>query len=180
MTLAAVGFGGNLGDVEGAFADALAALGARWGVERVATSSLWRSAPWGPVPQPEFLNAVALFRTSGEPRAFLDLLLEEERRAGRVRRERWGPRTLDLDLLFFGATVVAEPGLEVPHPQLAERSFVLEPLAEVAPAWRDPRTGLSVSKLLEALRGSDRWTPCDRIEASCLGRRDLPEAACRK
>jgi 2-amino-4-hydroxy-6-hydroxymethyldihydropteridine diphosphokinase len=179
LTLAAIGFGGNLGDPERAFAAALDALRARRDVRVVGTSSLWRSDPWGGVEQPAYLNGVALVRTTLDARVLLDRLLEEEARAGRVRGERWGPRCLDLDLLFHGDAVLAEPGLRVPHPRLAERSFVLEPLAEVAAGWRHPRTGRDVAGMLDALRGSPSWTGCTRIAGSALGRDGTRETACR-
>jgi 2-amino-4-hydroxy-6-hydroxymethyldihydropteridine diphosphokinase len=164
LTPAAIGLGANLGDPRAAFRAALAALAARDDVRLEAVSSIWRTAPWGRLDQPEFLNAAALVSTTLSARSLLDVLLEEEARAGRVRAERWGPRVLDLDLLFHGASTASEPGLRLPHPRLAGRSFVLEPLAEVAPEWRDPRSGRSVVELRDALRRSEGWTACARLE----------------
>lgn len=161
-TLAAIGLGGNIGDVRAAFARALGRLDAHPHVRVGEVSSLWRSAPWGLVEQDDFLNAVALVSTRLAPRDLLDLLLEQERDAGRKRIGRWGPRVLDLDLLWHGDRVISEPGLEVPHPRLAERSFVLEPAMEVCPEWRHPQTGEALADSRERLRASGAWTRCTR------------------
>jgi 2-amino-4-hydroxy-6-hydroxymethyldihydropteridine diphosphokinase len=85
---------------------------------------------------------------------------------------------LDLDLLFHGESVVAQPGLTLPHPRLAERSFVLAPLAEVAPGWRDPRSGRTVEEMRDALHASGAWTECTRIDGVRLGAGPSPEHAC--
>jgi 2-amino-4-hydroxy-6-hydroxymethyldihydropteridine diphosphokinase len=99
----------------------------------VAVSSLYRTPPWGKTDQPDFLNAAAELRTSLSPRALLEACLEAERRLKRVRQERWGPRLIDIDILVFGNLTVRESGLEIPHPRMLERAFVLAPLAEIAP-----------------------------------------------
>ncbi|MEZ5811324.1 MAG: 2-amino-4-hydroxy-6-hydroxymethyldihydropteridine diphosphokinase [Rhizobiaceae bacterium] len=127
-----VGLGGNLGDPRRAMASAIRALSAAEGIEVVAVSSLYRTPPWGKTDQPDFLNAVAELRCLRQPRKLLELCLETERSLKRERRERWGPRVIDIDILAFGDRVLAEPGLAVPHPRLAERAFVLVPLAEIA------------------------------------------------
>jgi 2-amino-4-hydroxy-6-hydroxymethyldihydropteridine diphosphokinase len=127
---AAIGLGSNLGDRRAHLSAAVRRLEAAG--EVVAVSSLYETAPMGGPAQGPFLNAVAVVETALTPRALLDLCLAVEREAGRRRLVRWGPRSLDLDLLLYGTTVVDEPGLRVPHPRLAERRFVLEPLAE---AW---------------------------------------------
>lgn len=178
MTVVAVGFGANLGRPDAAFADALAALAAGGDISVRAVSSLWRSAPWGPVAQPDYLNGAALLATGRSSRDLLGTLLELERRAGRERRRRWGPRTLDLDLLFHGDDTCAEDDLRIPHPRMEERSFVLEPLVEIAPEWRHPVSGRTAREARDALRASSGWTPCSRIEGSRLGTR-LAEAPCR-
>jgi 2-amino-4-hydroxy-6-hydroxymethyldihydropteridine diphosphokinase len=116
----------------------------------VAVSQLRETEPVGIVDQPGFLNGVAQVRTSLSPRALLDLLLEIETSLGRVRGERWGPRTVDLDLLLYGREQIDEPGLRVPHPRLHERAFALEPLAELDPELDVPGLG-RVSELLAAL-----------------------------
>ncbi|RUX84533.1 2-amino-4-hydroxy-6-hydroxymethyldihydropteridine diphosphokinase, partial [Mesorhizobium sp. M7D.F.Ca.US.004.01.2.1] len=92
-----------------------------------------RTPPWGKLDQPDFLNAAAEISTGLAPRALLDLCLDAERKLKRVREERWGPRLIDIDILVFGDRVIHETGLEVPHPRMLERAFVLAPLAEIAP-----------------------------------------------
>ena len=144
MTLAYVGLGSNLGDREAQIRGAAAAIGAR------RLSSLIETEPWGLEHQPRFLNAAAEVETELPARAFLDGLLAAEERLGRVRGgQRWGPRTIDLDLLLFGHEVIDEPGLVVPHPFLRERAFVLEPLCELAPGLEIPGNGT----VQEALAG---------------------------
>ena len=143
--LAYVGLGSNLGDRAAALAGALAEL-APLRVSRVV-----ETAPWGRPDQPPFLNAVAELETELAPEALLERLLDLERRAGRVRDgERWGPRTLDLDLLLYGDRVVESRSLSVPHPRLARRRFVLEGLAELCPGREVPGVGRTVRELLEA------------------------------
>ena len=132
MADALLGLGGNLGDVAATFAAALAALEAG-GARVVARSSLWRTPPWGMTDQPAFLNACVRVETDLAPRALLDLCLATETALGRVRTQKWGPRTLDLDVLDVDGRSVVEPGLTLPHPFVAERAFVLLPLAEIAP-----------------------------------------------
>lgn len=175
MTRAAVGFGGNVGRPDLAFGRALARLRREARVVRV--SRLYRSAPWGRVDQPAFLNGAVLLETSSSPRSLLALLRAEERSAGRVRGAKWGPRTLDLDLLWYGDRVSSELGLVLPHPALAERSFVLEPLAEIAPRWRHPVTGASAAGMLGTLRREGRATACERLPFE-LGTA-LAETTCR-
>jgi 2-amino-4-hydroxy-6-hydroxymethyldihydropteridine diphosphokinase len=142
-----VGLGANLGDREGTLRAAVRLLGD----EVVAVSRLRETEPWGPVEQPPFLNGAALLETELSPRALLDRLLEVERRLGRTREgPRYGPRTIDLDLLLYGDAVVDEPGLQVPHPRLHERAFALEPLLDLDPDVELPGRG-RVSALLAEL-----------------------------
>ena len=136
MTRAYVGLGANLGDREATIRAAVAALP---GV--VAVSRLLETDPVGVTDQPRFLNGVAALETDLSARELLDRLLEIERELGRERRERWGPRTIDLDLLLYGEETVDEPGLTVPHPRLHERRFALEPLAELEPDALIPGRG---------------------------------------
>jgi 2-amino-4-hydroxy-6-hydroxymethyldihydropteridine diphosphokinase len=157
---AGIALGANLGRPGAAFREALGHLAETPGVRLVAVSRAWRSAPWGRTDQPPFLNAAALVETSLAPDELLDVLRAEERLAGRERGRRWGPRTLDLDLLFHGRAVVDAPRLTLPHPRLAERTFVLCPLAEVAPDWRHPVTDATPEEMLDALRRSGRATDC--------------------
>jgi 2-amino-4-hydroxy-6-hydroxymethyldihydropteridine diphosphokinase len=127
--------GGNLGDPAKSIGAALRMLDAADGISVVAVSSLYRTPPWGKTDQPDFLNAAAELSTPLAPRALLDACLEAERRLKRVREERWGPRLIDIDILTFGGRTVHEAGLEVPHPRMTERAFVLAPLAEIAPGF---------------------------------------------
>lgn len=131
--VAYLGLGGNLGDPARSMAAALRMLDADPTTEIVAVSSLYRTPPWGKTDQPDFLNAAAELRTTQTPRGLLDLCLDAERRLKRVRQERWGPRLIDIDILVFGERSLHESGLEIPHPRMLERAFVLAPLAEVAP-----------------------------------------------
>ena len=135
-----VGLGSNLGEREATLWKALEGLGATEGIEVVAVSSFRETDPVGVVDQPRFVNAAAALETSLSPRELLERLLDVERSLGRHRavEERWGPRTLDLDLLLYGGESIDEPGLEVPHPRLTERAFVLEPLLELDPDLRLP------------------------------------------
>jgi len=148
-TRAYVGLGANLGDREATIRRAVELLAATPGIDVVAVSTLRETDPVGYADQPRFLNGVAALETALAPRALLDRLLAVERELGRVRGEgpRFGPRTIDLDLLLHGDEVVDEPGLVVPHPRLAERRFVLEPLHELEPGLVLP-DGRRVSDLL--------------------------------
>ena len=148
-----VGLGSNL---DGPVARVLRAFTQLAGLPQtrmVARSSLWHTPPVGPVEQPPFVNAVAGLITQLSPRELLDALLAEERVQGRQRELRWGPRTLDLDLLVYGAGQVDEPGLTVPHPEMSRRAFVLYPLAEVAPTLLVPGQG-RVAALAAAADGA--------------------------
>ncbi|MBB6411031.1 2-amino-4-hydroxy-6-hydroxymethyldihydropteridine diphosphokinase [Mesorhizobium sangaii] len=125
--------GGNLGDPAKSMGAALRMLDADADTRVTGVSSLYRTPPWGKLDQPDFLNAAAEISTGLAPRALLDLCLDAERRLKRVREERWGPRLIDIDILVFGDRVIHQTGLEVPHPRMLERAFVLAPLAEIAP-----------------------------------------------
>jgi 2-amino-4-hydroxy-6-hydroxymethyldihydropteridine diphosphokinase len=145
---AVVGLGANLGDPAATLVAAVAELSL---VGRVtAISALYETDPVGP-PQPAYLNAAVRVRFEGPARGLLGALLDIERRHGRVRRDRWGPRTLDLDLLWIAGEAVIEDGLVVPHPRLAERRFALVPLLEVAPEARHPLSGALLRGWLDAL-----------------------------
>ena len=151
MTLVpvAVALGSNLGDRGGTLDQAVTVLGTFLTDLRV--SSYHDTEPVGVDPQPRFLNAAATGLTALEPRALLDRLLAIEVAYGRTRPAVGAPRTLDLDLILYGDRILTEPGLLVPHPRFRERRFVLAPLAEVAPDWRDPASGLTVGELLRRL-----------------------------
>ena len=122
-----------MGDVRSHFRHAFAQLEAHPQVSEIVKSDVYRTAPWGLTDQPAFLNMAALLRVTMSARELLELCLSIERERERRRDLRWGPRTLDLDLLTYGNEHIDEPGLTVPHPRLAERAFVLVPLAEIAP-----------------------------------------------
>ena len=149
MAKAFVGIGSNLGEPERQIAAALELLRAVDGIDVVAVSSLRETEPVGYLDQPNFLNGAAALQTGLSPRELLDCLLAIELQLGRERGTgpRFGPRTIDLDLLLYGDETVDEPGLTLPHPRLAERRFVLEPLAELDPALQVPGQG-SVQSLL--------------------------------
>ncbi len=149
---ALVGLGSNLGERDALLRGAVARLGVRADVRVVRTSALRTTAPVGGPPQPDYRNGAVLVETTLGPRELLGVLTAVESDLGRTRDAvRWGPRTLDLDLLLLGTEVVHEPGLDVPHPRMAERRFVLEPAAEVAPGMRHPELDRTVAELLEAL-----------------------------
>ena len=143
MTRAYVALGANLGDRERTIRAALVALDAAPGVRVAAVSTLRETDPVGYLDQPRFLNGAAALDTSLAPRELLDLLLAVEQGLGRAREgvPPQGPRTIDLDLLLFGTARIEEPGLQIPHPRLHERRFVLEPLAELDPSLEVPGKG---------------------------------------
>jgi len=147
-----VSIGTNLGDRARHLDFALRALGAVRETRVAALSPIFETDPVGPPPQGAYLNAVARVETALAPRALLDALLVIERGAGRERSVRNAARTLDLDLLLYGDRLVDEPGLVVPHPRLAERAFILEPLAALAPALVHPLLGVSIASLAERVR----------------------------
>ena len=158
MSLAFVGIGANLGDPGAQVAVACTELEALPSTRVIARSSLYRSAPVGVGPQPEFVNAAAALDTGLDPHALLDALLEIETRHGRERPYPGAARTLDLDLLLHGTQELATPELTLPHPRLHERRFVLEPLAEIAPGLEIPGRGP-----VEALLARCREQQVERI-----------------
>ncbi|MET2826581.1 2-amino-4-hydroxy-6-hydroxymethyldihydropteridine diphosphokinase [Mesorhizobium shangrilense] len=141
--------GGNLGDPAQSMGAALRILDADDSTRVVAVSSLYRTPPWGKLDQPDFLNVAAEISTTLAPRALLALCLDAERKLKRVREERWGPRLIDIDILVYGKRIIHETGLEVPHPRMLERAFVLAPLAEIAPGLAVG--GRSVAERLNAV-----------------------------
>ena len=144
-----LGLGGNLGDPAASMAAALRILHEDAHTRVVAVSSLYRTPPWGKTDQPDFLNAAAEIHTSHLPRALLALCLDAERALKRERRERWGPRIVDIDILVYDDRAVHEAGLDIPHPRMLERAFVMAPLAEIAPDLKIQ--GKTVSLQLAAL-----------------------------
>lgn len=146
-TTAWIGLGSNLDDPQAQVRAAAAALGRTDGLQVEAVSSLYTSPPMGPPDQPDFINAVMQVTTMLGAEAVLDVLLAQEQAQARRRGRRWGPRTLDLDLLLFGDAVINSPRLQVPHPGIHARAFVLYPLAELAPGLHIPGMG-SLQELL--------------------------------
>lgn len=144
----AIGLGSNLGDSRSILESALVELDLTPGIRLKQRSRWYVTEPVGP-PQPNYLNGCALLDVGLTPQSLLQQLLEIEAKAGRVRRERWGPRTLDLDLLLFEDLILETPTLKIPHPGLQQRAFVLVPLAEIAPNWVDPVSGQQIIDLLQ-------------------------------
>jgi 2-amino-4-hydroxy-6-hydroxymethyldihydropteridine diphosphokinase len=144
-----IALGGNLGDREASLGAALQEA-SRFS-DIVQVSSFYETEPVGFAEQPPFLNAVARLRTELDPRSLLDHLLAVEHQLGRARTIRNGPRVIDLDLLLYGQSVIDEPGLEIPHPRLHERRFVLAPLAELAPGLIHPVLQQTIAELLAKL-----------------------------
>lgn len=132
MTVAALGLGGNIGDAAAAMARALRELDAHGDCRLMAVSNLYRTPPWGKTDQADF-NCCALVETSLSAPALLERCLDIEKGMKRVRTERWGPRTIDIDVLTFGNQSIVTESIEVPHPRMTERAFVLMPLADIAP-----------------------------------------------
>lgn len=149
MTRAFLALGANMGDSRGYLRRAVDAI-----PDLVAVSDLYETDPVGVEDQAAFLNLVVELDTDRSPRQLLELCRELEVAAGRVRRERWGPRTLDCDLLLYGDAAVDEPGLRVPHPRLTERRFVLEPLVEIRPGAALP-DGRPLGGFLAAVAGQE-------------------------
>lgn len=147
---AAIGLGSNLGDSDWILESALEILAAEPGIQLVARSHWYQTVAVGP-PQPDYLNGCALLQVSLSPPALLQVLIRVEAQFGRVRRVRWGPRSLDLDLLWYDQLCLETPTLQIPHPRMRERAFVLVPLAEIAPDWIDPVSGKAIAQLVETV-----------------------------
>ena len=145
-----LGFGSNLGDREASYRQSIEKLSSTTGVEVVRFSSLLENPPMGP-PQPDYLNGVIEISTTLSPPDLLEQLQLIETKMGRTRDVVWGPRTVDLDILFWGSKILDSDDLKIPHPGACERRFVLEPLAEIAPDIIDPRSGRIISEILETL-----------------------------
>jgi 2-amino-4-hydroxy-6-hydroxymethyldihydropteridine diphosphokinase len=144
----AIALGSNLGDSLTILEKSLKILSQTPKITVKSHSSWYRTVPVGP-PQPDYLNGCALLDVQLTPEALLETLLDVEQQFGRVRLQRWGPRTLDLDLLLYDDRILETAKLQIPHPRMRERAFVLVPLAEIAPDWLDPVSKKAIAQLLE-------------------------------
>lgn len=151
MEFVYIGLGSNLGDRENYVGDAVYKVSQIKGIELIRQSSIYETEPEGILNQPKFLNCVIEVKASLTPLQLLQKLQEIEVELGRVRTRRWGARTIDLDILFYGGLTVKEPNLEIPHPRIANRRFVLEPLAELIPDFKHPVLAKSMNELKEEL-----------------------------
>ena len=139
--------GGNEGDSYRYLQQALTNIELICG-QILQVSSVYQTAPWGKKDQPDFLNQVLLVNTKLEPHALLAAILGIEEKSGRIRSVKNAPRTIDIDILFYNQLVLEEPGLSIPHPRIAARRFVLEPLNEISPGLVHPVLGKTISQLL--------------------------------
>jgi 2-amino-4-hydroxy-6-hydroxymethyldihydropteridine diphosphokinase len=144
----AIALGSNLGDSLTILNDSVHRLANSEGIEVILRSTWHKTKPIGPV-QPDYLNGCIIIKTRYSPQELLMYLSSIELEFGRERKERWGARTLDLDIIFYNDVVIKTDNLEIPHPRTRERLFVLMPLTEIAPQWVDPITKLTVSQLLD-------------------------------
>jgi len=150
----ALALGSNIGDSRTILEAAIETLAQTPGIFLETRSSWYRTKALGP-PQPDYLNGCVILQVEMLPQHLLAALLEIEEQFGRVRQERWGPRTLDLDLLLYHDLIVDTPNLQIPHPRMRERAFVLVPLAEIAPDWIEPVSKCVIKELLKEVDCSD-------------------------
>ncbi len=143
----AIALGSNMGNCQGILEGALEALAQTSSITIEAKSSWYCTKAVGPT-QPDYLNGCAILSVQMSPQALLEQLLAIEQQFGRVRQEHWGPRTLDLDLLLYDDLILHQPNLQIPHPRMVERAFVLVPLVEIAPDWIDPVSQRAIQDLL--------------------------------
>ncbi|MBW4648768.1 MAG: 2-amino-4-hydroxy-6-hydroxymethyldihydropteridine diphosphokinase [Kastovskya adunca ATA6-11-RM4] len=146
----AIALGSNLGDSQTILESALRILDQTSDITLQKQSSWYQTAPIGP-PQPDYINGCARLHTRLSPQELLETLLATEAHFGRVRSQRWGARTIDLDLLLFNDIILDTAKLQIPHPRMRERAFVLVPLAEIAPDWIDPVSGKAIAQLLQTV-----------------------------
>lgn len=147
---AAISLGSNLGESPTILEKALQTLEQTSGIIIENISNWYETVPVGPA-QPNYINGCAILQTELSPENLLSILLEIEIKFGRVRAERWGARTLDLDLILYENLILNTPQLQIPHPRMSERAFVLLPLAEIAPNWIEPVTGKTIAELLKKI-----------------------------
>lgn len=146
----AIALGSNLGDSLATLQAAIETLKNTPGITVKLHSNWYQTAAVGP-PQPDYINGCAILEVELKPQQLLETLLEIEAKFGRLRREKWGPRTLDLDLLLYDNLILETPGLALPHPRMTERAFVLVPLAEIAPDWVHPVSGVAIAQLVNSV-----------------------------
>ena len=147
LTESAIALGSNIGDSLRTLEAAIETLAQTPGISLSAKSSWYKTKPVGP-PQPDYLNGCAILQVEMNPQMLLETLLQIEQQFGRIRQERWGPRLLDLDLLLYDGLVLDTPNLQIPHPRMKERAFVLVPLTEIAPDWVEPISGSAIKDLV--------------------------------
>lgn len=148
MNKAILLIGGNLGDRTGHLQQAVEQIDKQIGkVEKI--SALYETAAWGQVEQPDYLNQALLVSTEMDARTLLETVLAIEHNIGRIRRQKWGARVIDIDIIFYNDAIINQPDLKIPHPQMQFRQFVLVPLREILPDWQHPVLHQSVSTLLE-------------------------------
>lgn len=146
-----ISLGGNVGNTQEIFSQTLQMLAEKVG-KITQKSSLYQTAAWGNIPQNDFLNQVIELETTYDANKLLDSLLTIELYFKRDRKEKWGPRTLDLDILYFNQDLIETEHLQVPHPRIKERNFILIPLAEIAPNWIDPKENQTILQLKESCK----------------------------
>jgi len=154
-----IGVGSNLGNPAANCREAIRAIATDKRNQIVARSPFYRTEPVGVKEQDWFVNRVVAVETELNPFEFMDFLMNIERQMGRERRERWGPRIIDLDLLFYGDRVLSKAGLQIPHPRLHERRFVLVPLQDIAPYLKHPLLAKTISQILSELPAGEKVYP---------------------
>lgn len=146
----AIALGSNLGDSLAILGSAIKTLDRIPGIKIVSLSSWYQTKAIGP-PQPDYINGCISALAEQEPHSLLQILLDIEKQFGRIRQEKWGPRTLDLDLLLYDDLILETPNLQIPHPRIRERAFVLAPLAEIVPHWIEPVSGKTIEELVKCV-----------------------------
>ncbi|QOV21195.1 2-amino-4-hydroxy-6-hydroxymethyldihydropteridine diphosphokinase [Anabaenopsis elenkinii] len=152
--LSAIALGSNIGDSYKILTAAIETLANTPGMKLEAQSSWYRTKAVGP-PQPDYLNGCAIFRVQMSPDLLLETLLATEAKFGRVRQQRWGARSLDLDLLLYDDLIIDTPQLQIPHPRMVTRAFVLVPLVEIAPHWVEPTSGSMIKDIVKQVDCAD-------------------------
>lgn len=150
MSKSAIALGSNLGDSLKTLESSLAVINSTPGINLEAVSSWYRTQPIGP-PQPDYLNGCAILNVQQTPEELLALLQAIELQFGRVKNEKWGARTLDLDIILYDDLIINTPNLTIPHPEMTKRAFVLVPLAQIAAHWQEPKTGKAIAKLAQEI-----------------------------